>query len=463
MSVSLGFPSPEEGSRWDFVRGAILVAARSAGLQAIDGPFLQISNLDGLRASAQRAREFGFDGKWALHPDQIEPLDEIFSPSAGEVEQARAIVAALLGSEGSGAVILDGEMVDEASRKRAELVIARAEAAHTLDGPHSLDRVLRLMAGGAERVAVIDIGTNSTRLLIADVRGDSVEEVERKTTVTRLGRGVDVSGQLSSSGVERVCETVASYVALHEELGAEEVRTIATSAVRDASNGEAFVAELRERFALSAEVLDGAEEARLTYLGATAGRPPTDPTVVVDIGGGSTELVVGTGSKISFSTSLQVGVVRQTERRISSDPPSATELDGLAGEIESALDEAIASRPDAHANAGIGVAGTPTSLAAIELELDPYDPERVHGHELALPAVQKMLARLATVSVGERAAITGLHSDRAPTIVAGVVILIEVMRSFGLEEITVSEHDILYGAAIEAAGAGAGRPPPRRR
>ena len=132
MSVSLGFPSPEEGSRWDFVRGAILVAARSAGLQAIDGPFLQISDLDGLRASAGRARELGFDGKWALHPDQIEPLDEIFSPSAEEVEKASAIVAALRGSESSGAVILEGEMIDEASRKRAELVIARAGAARTL-------------------------------------------------------------------------------------------------------------------------------------------------------------------------------------------------------------------------------------------------------------------------------------------------------------------------------------------
>ena len=309
------------------------------------------------------------------------------------------------------------------------------------------------MAGGAKRVAVIDVGTNSTRLLVADVREASVEEVERRTTVTRLGRGVDVSGQLSSDGVERVCETVASYVAVQEELGAEVVRTIATSAVRDASNGDAFVAELRERFALGAEVLDGDAEARLTYRGATAGRPPAEATLVVDIGGGSTELVVGTGAEISFSTSLQVGVVRQSERRISSDPPSAVELDSLAGEIESVLDAAIAKRPEAHANSGFGVAGTPTSLAAIDMALDPYDPERVHGHELSLPEVQRMLARLSTVPLSEREAIPGLHSDRAPTIVAGVVILIEVMRAFGLEQITVSEHDILHGAAIEAAGA----------
>ncbi|MGZ8666498.1 MAG: HpcH/HpaI aldolase/citrate lyase family protein [Solirubrobacterales bacterium] len=132
MSVSLGFPSPEEGSRWDFVRGAILVAARAAGLQAIDGPFLQIADLDGLRASAQRARGLGFDGKWALHPDQIEPLNEAFSPSAEEIEQARAITEALRDSPASGAVMLNGEMIDAASRKRAELVLARAEAASTL-------------------------------------------------------------------------------------------------------------------------------------------------------------------------------------------------------------------------------------------------------------------------------------------------------------------------------------------
>ncbi len=132
MSVSLGFPSPQEGSHWDFVRGAVLVAARSAGLQAIDGPFLQISDLDGLRASAERARDFGFDGKWALHPDQIAPLNEVFSPSAAEVAQAEAIVEALQAAPQSGALMLEGEMIDEASLKRAQLVMARAAAARAL-------------------------------------------------------------------------------------------------------------------------------------------------------------------------------------------------------------------------------------------------------------------------------------------------------------------------------------------
>jgi exopolyphosphatase/guanosine-5'-triphosphate,3'-diphosphate pyrophosphatase len=238
-------------------------------------------------------------------------------------------------------------------------------------------------------------------------------------------------------------------VAALEELGAGKVDAIATSAVRDAENGGAFVAELRERFALSARVLDGEEEARLTYLGATSEHTPTRPTLVVDIGGGSTELIVGTGPDISFHTSLQAGVVRHTERHIASDPPTAVELESLAADVRGLIENAVGD--GVRAEEGIAVAGTPTSLAAIDLELDPYDPARVHGHVLALPPIQRMLSRLASVPLAERRQIPGLHADRAPTIVAGVVILVEAMRSFGLEEVTVSEHDILYGAALAAS------------
>jgi len=309
------------------------------------------------------------------------------------------------------------------------------------------------MPGDATRVAVVDIGTNSTRLLVADVAAGRVGEVERRNRVTRLGRGVDLSGQLSSEAVESVCDTVGEYVGVYQDLGAERVRAIATSAVRDASNGGAFVAELRERFALSATVLDGAEEAQLTYLGATSAQLPTDHTLVIDIGGGSTELVIGSGPDVAFHASMQAGVVRHTERHLPSDPPSAAELEALAGDVRGLLDEAVGEHPEAHAERGIAVAGTPTSLAAVDLELDPYDPERVHGHRLPLGAIQRMLSRLATVPVAERRLITGLHPDRAPTIVAGVVILVEVMRAFGLERIEVSEHDILWGAAIDAAEA----------
>jgi exopolyphosphatase / guanosine-5'-triphosphate,3'-diphosphate pyrophosphatase len=302
------------------------------------------------------------------------------------------------------------------------------------------------MAEGSHRVAVIDVGTNSARLLVADVAGGRVSPVERRSTVTRLGRGVDLSGRLSAEAIEDACAAVGEYVSTLRELGAESVEAIATSAVRDAENGGAFVAELRERFALSARVLDGEEEARLTYLGATSERAPTEPTVVVDIGGGSTELIVGTGAEISFHASLQAGVVRHSERHIASDPPTAVELESLATDVRGLIEAAVAA--GVKARAGIAVAGTPTSLAAIEMGLEPYDPTRVHGHVLSLPPIQRTLSRLASTPLAQRMEIPGLHPDRAPTIVAGVVILVETMRAFGLDQIEVSEHDILYGTAL---------------
>jgi exopolyphosphatase/guanosine-5'-triphosphate,3'-diphosphate pyrophosphatase len=263
------------------------------------------------------------------------------------------------------------------------------------------------MAKEAQRVAVIDVGSNSTRLLVADVADGRVTPVERRSTVTRLGRGVDLSGQLAAEAIEATCAAVDPYVATLQELGAEKVDAIATSAVRDATNGGAFVAELRERFALSARVLDGDEEARMTYVGATSEHSPEVPTLVIDIGGGSTELIVGEGREAEWHVSLQAGVGRHTERHLVHDPP------------------------------------TP-----VELELVPYDPQKIHGHVLELPSIQRMLSRLAATPLERRREIPGLHADRAPTIVAGVVTLVETMRAFDLERITVSEHDILYGAAI---------------
>lgn len=306
------------------------------------------------------------------------------------------------------------------------------------------------MTADAQRVAVIDIGTNSTRLLVADVERSRVAEVERRSRVTRLGRGVDLSGQLSAEAIEAVCDTIGDYLSICREVGAETIDAIATSAVRDASNGDAFVAELRERFALAARVLDGEEEARLTYLGSSSERRPGAATLVIDIGGGSTELIVGTGSAISFHTSLQAGVIRHTERHISSDPPTAAELEALAADVRALIDAAVAGHVEAAADEAIAVAGTPTSLAAMDLELDPYDPQRVHGYVLSLQTIQQLLSRLASAPLAERAQTVGLHPDRAPTIIAGVVILIEAMRAFGLDSVEVSEHDILYGTAIAA-------------
>jgi exopolyphosphatase / guanosine-5'-triphosphate,3'-diphosphate pyrophosphatase len=306
------------------------------------------------------------------------------------------------------------------------------------------------MAENPQRVAVIDVGSNSTRLLIADVDG-GVSVLERQSRVTRLGRGVDLSRQLSDEAMEAACEAIADYVEICQASGVEQITAIATSAVRDASNGDAFIAELRERFALSARVLDGEKEARLTYRGATFERPPTVPTLVIDIGGGSTEMVVGTGERIAFHTSLQAGVVRHSERHIASDPPTAVELEELAGDVRTLIAAALAAHGSPSASAGIAVAGTPTSLAAVDLKLEPYDPSRVHGHVLWLETIQRLLSRFSSAPLSERVAIPGLHPDRAPTIIAGCVILVEAMRTFKLDRIQASEHDILYGMALETA------------
>jgi exopolyphosphatase/guanosine-5'-triphosphate,3'-diphosphate pyrophosphatase len=300
------------------------------------------------------------------------------------------------------------------------------------------------------------MGTNSTRLLVADVEGGRVRELERRSTVTRLGRGVDTSGQLSADAIEDVCATVADYIEIYGRLDVDRVRAIATSAVRDASNGAMFQAELRERFALDAEILDGAEEARLTYVGAYAERQPASKTMVVDIGGGSTELVIGDGNDVGFYASLQAGTVRHTERHITHDPPNAAELEALAADVQSLIDGALEGEALAQASFGIGVAGTPTSLAAIDQSLEPYDPNLVHGYRMSLESIQRMLSQLAAQPLADRVQVPGLHEGRAPTIVAGVIILIQVMRAFGLHEIEASEHDILWGAALEAVeGAGA--------
>ena len=300
------------------------------------------------------------------------------------------------------------------------------------------------------RVAIIDLGTNSTRLLVADVATAGIEPLRRESRVTRLGRGVEISGRLATEGIEAVCTTVADYISYAEELGVEKLVAVATSAVRDAGNGDAFIAELRERFSLSARVIDGLEEARLTYLGATCGGTPEGETLVVDIGGGSTELIVGSGPEPAFHASMQVGVVRHTERYLRADPPRTDELESLSEDIGAALDAELATFPGLYAEHAIAVAGTPAMLASIELALEEFDAASVQGHDLSLAKTQQTCSKLASLALEQRCQVIGLDPDRAPTIVAGVVILIRVMRAFGLDHIRVSERDILFGAALEA-------------
>jgi exopolyphosphatase / guanosine-5'-triphosphate,3'-diphosphate pyrophosphatase len=301
------------------------------------------------------------------------------------------------------------------------------------------------------RVAVVDIGTNSTRLLICDVSdGRVTDELERHSIVTRLGAGVDESGRLADDAMQRVYDVLEKFRSLIKEHSAERCVAVLTSAVRDATNGEEFASTVRDRYRLEPHVLSGDEEARLTFLGATSERDPEDPTptLVMDIGGGSTELVIGTGQEMSFHVSTQAGVVRQTERHLRNDPPTESELDELAQDVRTILTEGVPEEHRAAVKHAIGVAGTATQTAAVAQQLEPYDPTKVHGYVLYADERDRILARLASVPLKDRCEIRGLDPARAPTIVAGVIIMTEVMGLFGLDEIEVSEHDILRGAAL---------------
>jgi exopolyphosphatase/guanosine-5'-triphosphate,3'-diphosphate pyrophosphatase len=304
------------------------------------------------------------------------------------------------------------------------------------------------------RVAVVDIGTNSTRLLLADVEPDgSVTELLRLSRVTRLGAGVDAHGGLSPEAVERTCAVLSDYRALIDRHGCDANLAVLTSAVRDASDGAAFAERVRSDYRLDARTLSGDEEAALTFLGAMSDREASpEPTVVVDIGGGSTEFVVGHNHTAGFHVSLQAGVVRMSERHIHSDPPAPTELQRLALDTRSIYLDGLPPEERAPVRHGIAVAGTATSAAAIDLELDPYDSARVHRHVLLLATVELLLARLAGMSEAQRREVVGLHPDRAPTIVAGMILLGEAMRAFELDRVEVSEHDILRGGALRLAG-----------
>jgi exopolyphosphatase/guanosine-5'-triphosphate,3'-diphosphate pyrophosphatase len=308
------------------------------------------------------------------------------------------------------------------------------------------------------RVAVVDIGTNSTRLLIADVTGNRVTEIERRTTVTRLGQGVDHTGELHPEAMDRVYAALDTYKNLIADNNVEATTGVLTSAVRDARNGAAFTATVNERYAINARTITGDEEARLTYLGATSDRDQADTAarVVIDVGGGSTELVVGHGTTVDFHASTQAGVVRQTERFVRSDPPRPEELQLLQAEAEEIFAQAVPATTRARVRHGIAVAGTATSCAAMLQDLDPYDPARVHGFRLLRAQTEMLLARLAAMTLAQRRRVTGLHPDRAPAIVAGVILLREAMRTFDLTEVEVSEHDILRGAALCCGGTGEG-------
>jgi exopolyphosphatase/guanosine-5'-triphosphate,3'-diphosphate pyrophosphatase len=308
------------------------------------------------------------------------------------------------------------------------------------------------------RVAVVDIGTNSTRLLVADASpSGAVSTLVRRSTVTRLGAGVDASGSLSPEAIDRVFRTLDVYSKEIDSHDCVANLAVLTSAVRDAANGPEFAERIRREYSLDARVLTGEEEAQLTFLGAMHDRACTsEPTVVIDIGGGSTEFIVGHDSVAGFHVSLPAGVVRMSERHISSDPPAPAQLQDLARDVRRVFLEGLPPEQRGVGRApitrGIAVAGTATSAASIDQELDPYDPARVQGYRLELATVELLLARLADMDESQRRSVVGLHPDRAPTIVAGMILLSEALRAFELDCVEVSEHDILFGGALRLAG-----------
>jgi exopolyphosphatase / guanosine-5'-triphosphate,3'-diphosphate pyrophosphatase len=301
------------------------------------------------------------------------------------------------------------------------------------------------------RIAALDLGTNTTRLLVADVRNGSIDEVVRRSQITRLGEGVDGRRRLLPLPITRVRNCLADYRRELEALGAERALAVATSAIRDADNGEAFLGEVEWSYGFETRLLSGEEEAQLTLRGVASGRELDAHALVIDVGGGSTELIAGSPERVAVRISTDLGSVRLTERYLRSDPPGEGELSVCAAAIRSLLGERVPDEARTSVETAIGVAGTITSLAALDVGFVEYDAERVDGLRLTHDAVQAQLTRLAAIPLEERRQVPGLEPERAPVIVAGAMILRETMRYFELDEIEVSERDLLDGAALEAA------------
>ncbi|MDP9388171.1 MAG: Ppx/GppA family phosphatase [Actinomycetota bacterium] len=306
------------------------------------------------------------------------------------------------------------------------------------------------------RVAAVDCGTNSTRLLVTD---GGPRPLERRMRITRLGQGVDAARRLDPGAVERTLAVLRDYAGEVRRLGAERVRAVATSAVRDAENRAEFLDAAEEALGARPELLDGDEEGRLSFLGATAQLDPADgPFLVVDIGGGSTEFVVGAADPAG-ALSLDLGCVRVTERFLRHDPPSPLELSQAISVVHAYLEDVERELPAVkEATRLVGLAGTVTTMAAVEIGLMEYDPERIHHFVLTRAAAEDVFRTLATEARADRVHNPGLEAARADVIVGGAVVLVTIMRHFDFDECLVSEADILDGLALSLLGAG--RPGP---
>jgi exopolyphosphatase/guanosine-5'-triphosphate,3'-diphosphate pyrophosphatase len=308
-----------------------------------------------------------------------------------------------------------------------------------------------MTAGTRTRVAALDCGTNSLRLLVADVdpSAGTLHDVLRRMEIVRLGQDVDRTGELSADALSRTLAMLREYAQDIERLGAERVRLCATSAIRDATNRDEFVSGVQEILGVAPDVVVGTEEARLSFIGATrelaAGVLPT-PYLVVDIGGGSTEFVLGTGD-VEAATSVDIGCVRLTERHLRDDPPAPSQVDDAVADIDEALDAVRAEVAVQNAATLIGLAGSVTTVAALALQLAAYDPDRLHYARVSRAEVRDITNRLLTMGHRSRAALPAMHPGRVDIIGAGALVLLRTMERFDFAEVVASEHDILDGIA----------------
>jgi exopolyphosphatase/guanosine-5'-triphosphate,3'-diphosphate pyrophosphatase len=299
------------------------------------------------------------------------------------------------------------------------------------------------------RVAALDCGTNSLRLLIADIDADRLVDVVRRMEIVRLGEGVDRTGRLSEAALERTFGVLDSYAEQIRDRDASRIRMVATSATRDASNRDAFVDGVRRRLGVPPEVITGDQEAGLSFDGATRelrGSGLAAPYLVVDIGGGSTEFVLGT-ERVLAARSVDIGCVRMTERHLRSDPPTEAQIAGATGDIDAAIDLAAETVDLAQAKTLVGLAGSVTTVAAVALGLERYDRSRIHLSRIPADVVRRTAVDLLTMSREQRAAIPVMHPGRVDVIGAGALVLARIVDRLGLSEVVVSEHDILDGIA----------------
>ena len=302
---------------------------------------------------------------------------------------------------------------------------------------------------GIDRVAAVDCGTNSIRLLVADLPDDpagSLTDIARRMEIVRLGRGVDRTGRLAPESIERTRIALADYAEQISTLGAQRVRMVATSATRDAANADEFRAMVVETIGVTPEVVSGDEEARLSFAGAVRGLPPQTepPFLVVDIGGGSTEFVLGRQT-VDHAISVDIGCVRMTERHLHDDPPTGDQVRAAEADIVANVDRALEVVPGRTARTLVGLAGSVTTVTALGLGLDSYRPERIHHARISYADVAKVTRDLLALTHAGRLALPVMHPGRADVIGAGALILRVVMERVGAESVVASEHDILDG------------------